>query len=74
MVESDTSDGVVHDIRFISSLQIFPDHLSDDNYMIWKQHMLSAVRGYGLEEYLTGEKSPPPRMITTEAMLNPAFT
>ena len=80
MAESDTSDV----IRFnASSLQIFPNHpmsikLSDDNYLIWKQHVLSAVRGYGLEGYLTGEQNPPPRVLTptgaTEVVPNPAFS
>ena len=51
--------------------------LSEDNFLIWKQHVLSAVRGYGLEGYLTGEQAAPPQTITsknsTQQRPNPDF-
>ncbi|KAL1558218.1 hypothetical protein AAHA92_08711 [Salvia divinorum] len=70
----------------VASFHIFPQNhpmtikLSEDNNLIWKQHVLSVVRGYGLEGYLTGEQVPPPRIITstnpnskaTEVVPNPA--
>ena len=67
----------------LSLFQVFPQNhsmsikLSGDNYLMWKQHVLSAVRGYGIVGYLTGEKIPPPRMIThartSKVVANPAF-
>ena len=76
MAESHSSSE--HDNEFSASPnyslfanQTFPQNtsvsikLTKDNYLIWKHHVLSAVRGYGLEGFLTGEQIPPPRVITS---------
>lgn len=72
MAESDSSEAIGQQGNgsYVAPYQIFPQNhpmlikLSEDNYLIWKQHVLAAVRGYGLEGFLTGEDPPPPRMVT----------
>lgn len=51
--------------------------LNESNYLIWKQQVLTTVRGYGLEAFLTGESKPPPEYIvdgdTQETRINPEY-
>ncbi|KAK6138122.1 hypothetical protein DH2020_028139 [Rehmannia glutinosa] len=39
--------------------QIISSKLTENNFLIWRQQVLAAVRGYGLEGYLSGETSAP---------------
>jgi hypothetical protein len=40
--------------------------LEEDNYLLWKVQVETAVRGYGLEGFLLGTVSIPPRFITNQ--------
>ncbi|GFP84907.1 retrovirus-related pol polyprotein from transposon tnt 1-94 [Phtheirospermum japonicum] len=51
--------------------QLISIKLNDSNYLLWKIQVYTAVRGYGLEGYLTGEIRPPPQF--TEGSVNPEF-
>lgn len=41
--------------------------LEDENYLTWKQQILIASRGYGLEYFIIGGSSIPPQFIDGEA-------
>lgn len=41
--------------------------LDDSNYLIWKHQVLTAIRGYGLEDYLTGSSAVPTQFINGES-------
>lgn len=50
--------------------------LEDENFLIWKQQVLIAIRGYGLEDFITGHSVVPPQFIHDESgaqTLYPAF-
>lgn len=48
--------------------------LTDDNYLIWRQQILTTVRGLGLEHYLVGTEIPPQFLQSeNEKVLNPAY-
>ncbi|KAK6131838.1 hypothetical protein DH2020_034412 [Rehmannia glutinosa] len=45
--------------------QLIVTKLTEHNYLIRKQQVLYAVRGYGIEEYLTGDITPPRKFVTS---------
>ncbi|KAK6137015.1 hypothetical protein DH2020_029240 [Rehmannia glutinosa] len=45
--------------------QLIITKLTEHNYLIWKQQVLSTVRGYGLEGFLNSETTPPRKFITS---------
>ncbi|KAK6159299.1 hypothetical protein DH2020_006613 [Rehmannia glutinosa] len=45
--------------------QLIITKLTEHNYLKWKQQVLSAVRGYGLEGFLNSETTPPKKFITS---------
>lgn len=50
--------------------------LDDSNYLIWKHQVLTAIRGYGLEDYLTGSSAVPTQFINGESgeiLYNPEY-
>ncbi|KAK6126705.1 hypothetical protein DH2020_039551 [Rehmannia glutinosa] len=57
--------------------QLIVTKLTESNYLIWKQKIISAVRGYGLEGYLNGEITPPRKFITSREtprnIVNPEY-
>ena len=59
-------------------IQLQPQSISfkhtDDNYLIWRQQILTTVRGLGLEHYLVGSEIPPQFLQSeNEEVLNPAY-
>lgn len=46
--------------------QLITAHLEEDNYLLWKVQVETAIRGYGLEEFLFGTITVPPRFITDQ--------
>lgn len=56
--------------------QLVTVHLEEDNYLLWKAQVETAVRGYGLEDFLNGTVRIPPRFITSSkntTINNPEF-
>ncbi|KAK6121394.1 hypothetical protein DH2020_044858 [Rehmannia glutinosa] len=56
--------------------QLVTIKLTDNNFLVWKQQILAAIRGYGLEGFLNGSLPPPDQFITNEENqrnLNPAY-
>ncbi|KAK6141758.1 hypothetical protein DH2020_024501 [Rehmannia glutinosa] len=57
--------------------QLISVKLSDSNYLVWKQQVLAAVTGLGLESYLTGSMEVPSKLIrdpvTKKTSFNPAY-
>ncbi|KAL3642739.1 hypothetical protein CASFOL_013554 [Castilleja foliolosa] len=57
--------------------QLISIKLNDSNYLLWKQQVWAAAAGYGLEDYLTGETTPPPESTINpddgSATANPSF-
>ncbi|KAK0606487.1 hypothetical protein LWI29_038288 [Acer saccharum] len=53
--------------------------LDHTNYIYWKTQVLTAIEALDLEGFITGEKTPPPKLITvetgdtTEQQENPDF-
>ncbi|KAK6142980.1 hypothetical protein DH2020_023328 [Rehmannia glutinosa] len=45
--------------------QLIVTKLTEHNYLICKQQVLSAVRRYGIEGYLTGDITPPRKFVTS---------
>lgn len=43
--------------------QLITAHPDDSNYLLWKYHVEIAIRGYGLEEYILGTVTIPPKFI-----------
>ncbi|CAA0833450.1 Unknown protein, partial [Striga hermonthica] len=39
--------------------QLISTKLDEGNFFIWKQQVLTTIRGYGLEQYISREASPP---------------
>ncbi|KAK6133209.1 hypothetical protein DH2020_033045 [Rehmannia glutinosa] len=57
--------------------QLITTKLTEINYLVWKHQILAAIRGYGLEEYLTGGCKVPEQFLegtSKEPVLNPEFT
>ena len=44
-----------------------PVKLDRTNYMIWKQQVLSSIRGNGLEGYIDGSKICPDQYLSSES-------
>ncbi|KAK6164729.1 hypothetical protein DH2020_001593 [Rehmannia glutinosa] len=56
--------------------QLITIKLSDNNYLVWKQQVLAAVRGCGLEGLLDGTLPPPEKNTIDEKnkkIINPTF-
>ncbi|KAK6151475.1 hypothetical protein DH2020_014110 [Rehmannia glutinosa] len=50
--------------------------LNDTNYLVWRQQVFAAARGYGLDGFLIGKHATPPEFITSAAGMkttNPAY-
>lgn len=41
--------------------------LEDGNFLTWKQQVLIAIRGYGLEDFIIGDSTIPPQLIVGES-------
>ncbi|CAA0825571.1 Unknown protein [Striga hermonthica] len=58
--------------------QLISTKLTDENHLIWRQQVLTTVRGHGLEGFLDGSSLPPTRFIpgAEEDLLqvNPEYT
>lgn len=46
--------------------QLITVHLNEDNYLLWKLQVETALQGYGLEGFIQGTLSIPPKCITTK--------
>lgn len=44
--------------------QLIIVHLDKENYLIWKFQIVTAIRGYGLEEFILGTLSFQPKFAT----------
>ncbi|KAK6119364.1 hypothetical protein DH2020_046895 [Rehmannia glutinosa] len=57
--------------------QLVSIKLTESNYLLWKQQVLTAIVGYGLEGFISSQNTPPARLITSEntsqTSLNPDF-
>ncbi|KAK6116197.1 hypothetical protein DH2020_050053 [Rehmannia glutinosa] len=56
--------------------QLLTVKLSENNFLVWRQQVLAAVRGYGLEGYLDGTLPPPERVSVNgdnQKIINPEF-
>ncbi|KAK6116468.1 hypothetical protein DH2020_049761 [Rehmannia glutinosa] len=57
--------------------QLVTVKLTETNYLVWKQQIWAAIRGYGLEGYLTGGIPTPEEFITDttkgQKTVNPSF-
>ncbi|KAK6146019.1 hypothetical protein DH2020_019888 [Rehmannia glutinosa] len=57
--------------------QVVTVKLTDNNYLLWKMQILTAVRGCGLLGFLTGKLQPPDKFLvnteTQEAKPNPEY-
>lgn len=50
--------------------------LEDGNFLTWKQQVLIAIRGYGLEDFIIGDSTIPPQFIVGKSgaqVYNPDF-
>ncbi|CAA0829640.1 Unknown protein, partial [Striga hermonthica] len=51
--------------------------LDESNYLIWKQQVIKAIRGYGVEGYINGETKKPEKLISDskngESQINPDY-
>lgn len=58
--------------------QLITIKLNDDNYLVWKQQIITTVRGYGLEGFLDGSSIPPDKFIPAGEpgllRVNPEYT
>ncbi|KAK6115126.1 hypothetical protein DH2020_007395 [Rehmannia glutinosa] len=57
--------------------QLITVKLNDTNFLVWKQQILAAAKGYGLEGFLTGKHTIPGESITSDSgkkEINPAYT
>ncbi|CAA0831174.1 Unknown protein [Striga hermonthica] len=58
--------------------QLISIKLTDENHLIWRQQVLTTVRGFGLEGFLDGTSEAPTRFIPGEEegilQVNPEFT
>ncbi|KAK6141727.1 hypothetical protein DH2020_024529 [Rehmannia glutinosa] len=57
--------------------QLISIKLTDSNYLLWRQQILAAVTGYGVEGYLTGDQEIPEKFLSgkseDETIRNPAY-
>lgn len=57
--------------------QLVTIKLNESNYLVWKHQILTAIKGYGLEAFITGSTAPPSRLIpgdsTDQLKVNPEF-
>ncbi|KAK6135727.1 hypothetical protein DH2020_030507 [Rehmannia glutinosa] len=57
--------------------QLITVKLNESNFLVWKQQIWAAIRGYGLEGYLTGSVAAPEEYTAgktaNERTLNPSF-
>ena len=66
MAESNDSSATsipLSTLPIFSQLPLISVKLTDGNFLIWQQQVEIAVWGYGLEDFLTGEAKPPPKMV-----------
>ncbi|KAK6153714.1 hypothetical protein DH2020_013353 [Rehmannia glutinosa] len=57
--------------------QLISTKLSDSNYLVWRQQVLTAIRGYGLLGYINGTVAMPPEYTPGTSgnnVLNPAYS
>ncbi|KAK6128237.1 hypothetical protein DH2020_038010 [Rehmannia glutinosa] len=57
--------------------QLITVKLNDTNFLVWKQQIFAAAKGYGLEGFLTGKHTIPGEFITSDSgkkEINPAYT
>ena len=51
--------------------------LNEENYLLWKQQVLAAIRGHNLQQYIVSSSSIPPQFLSLEdevlGTLNPEF-
>lgn len=59
-------------------IQLITVKLNDDNYLVWRQQVLTTIRGYGLEGFLDGSSIAPDRFIPAGEpgllRVNPEYT
>lgn len=56
--------------------QLIIAKLKDNNYLLWKDQVQTAIRGYGLEGFILGHQAVPHELIQVEdgtQMVNPAY-
>lgn len=44
--------------------QLINVHLEEDNYLLWKFQVETAIYGYGLEGFVLGTIATPPKFVT----------
>uniref|UniRef100_A0A803PSI1 Retrovirus-related Pol polyprotein from transposon TNT 1-94-like beta-barrel domain-containing protein n=1 Tax=Cannabis sativa TaxID=3483 RepID=A0A803PSI1_CANSA len=44
--------------------------LDDNNFLLWRPQVLSAIRGHRLSEYISNSVQPPPKFLTNDDRLN----
>ncbi|KAL3629468.1 hypothetical protein CASFOL_026690 [Castilleja foliolosa] len=44
--------------------QLVSVKLNEGNFLVWKTQVLSAIKGYGLEDYINGESKTPEKFIS----------
>ncbi|KAK6132348.1 hypothetical protein DH2020_033908 [Rehmannia glutinosa] len=65
-----TPQPVVHPLN-----QLVGVKLTKSNYLIWEQQIPTVVLGYGLEDFLSGEKVPPSKYLEGDSgSINPEYT
>ncbi|XP_040970217.1 uncharacterized protein [Gossypium hirsutum] len=72
---SNLTNGVV-DSRFFSTKKISV-FLDDNNYLLWRQQVLLAIKIYKLQHFLDSQIVPPPQQLLDDTGLlqeNPAFS
>ncbi|KAK9065403.1 hypothetical protein SSX86_016786 [Deinandra increscens subsp. villosa] len=54
----------------------FPIKLTNQNYPVWSRHIRSTLIGLGIDDYLTGTVTTPPKTVTTDgkSIVNPKYT
>ena len=66
---SGTTSPTTRNISSSQNLQIIKPkghlavQLDEDNYLLWKYQIETAIRGYGLDEYINGMLIIPPKMV-----------
>ena len=79
MSSSTSEEGNGHSpyaVPFLSQSHPIAIKLTESNYLVWKQQIMSTIRGYELESYLLEDQEKPPHEITGAGGImkpNPAF-
>lgn len=59
-------EGNIHSHITYPQNQLVSIKLDENNFLIWRQQVLAAIRGYGLEGFITGTSEIPPEFISEQ--------